>query len=128
MKGEGGGKPSNESKADVYTTNNIMRIPISSLIEQSVCELPKDQEAKVRKFLARFFSVAILKNVSKYNLYVMKMHRKLFLMEIEERFKKGDMQFLSNNVYGYIRHLIKYIASNYEKCYIFAKKRNVALM
>jgi hypothetical protein len=99
-----------------------MHQPIHNLIEWCICELSKKHEAKIRKFLARFFSVAVLKNVSKANLHVVMIYRKHFLTEIEERFKRGDMQFLSNNLYGYIRHLIKYVVKDYEKCYIFAKK------
>lgn len=100
-----------------------MELSINAQIEQEILQLPKDREAKVRKFMARYYSVANLINVSKNHLHKMMMYRNVFLTEIEERYKRGDMQFLSNNLYGYIRHAIKSVAATFMKEYIRLKKR-----
>jgi hypothetical protein len=97
--------------------------PITFVIEQSIQQLPKEKEAKVRKFMARWSIVSNLKYISKDNLQKITIYRNCYLNEIEERYKRGDMQFLSNNLYGYIRRCIKLIASNFMKEYIIAKKR-----
>ena len=105
-----------------------MHLPIHALVEQTMRQLPKEYEAKVRKFIALYRSFAIMKNISKNNLQKMMIYRQHFLAEIELRFTCGDMQFLSNNFYGYIRHYIKYISAEYMKHYIRLKKTNVRLM
>ena len=104
-----------------------MRLSINRLVEQSICELSKEQEVKVRKFIARYRGIAIMKNVSKDNLLKSIIYRNNFLAEIDNRYLRGDMQFLSARVYGYIRAYIKWIANDYMKTYIVLKK-NLVLM
>jgi hypothetical protein len=105
-----------------------MQLTINALVEQSIRELSKKNESIIRKFLANFFLLTNIKNINKKNLHIMIIYRNFFLAEIEKRFKGGDMQFLTDRVYGYIRHYIKWVIAEYQKHYIIAKKRNITLI
>lgn len=100
-----------------------MRTPIKYLLEQNICELPGEQQRKVRKFIERHSKLTTIKYVSKENLNLLLIYRQHFLDEIEERYAKGDMQFLTPRVYGYIRNYIKNTAAVFLKQYISVKKR-----
>ena len=97
--------------------------PISSLIEQQIAQLSDAEERKVRKFIARYKNIITVVNISKEALHKSIIYRQHFLREIEERYHRGDMQFLSANFYGYLRNYIKSFAKNYMGLYIIAKKR-----
>jgi hypothetical protein len=100
-----------------------MRQPINFLVEQQISQLSDEQERKMRKFIARYKDVISVVNVSKHALHKSIIYRQHFLNELDERFRRGDMQFLSNNLYGYVRNYIKSYAKNFMGLYIIAKKR-----
>jgi hypothetical protein len=100
-----------------------MRQPIGFLIEEQIAQLNDVQERKLRRFIERYKNTIAVVNISKEALHKSIIFRNYFLREIEERYCRGDMQFLSNNLYGYVRHYIKSFAKNFMGLYIIAKKR-----
>ena len=107
----------NLSKVEEYTKNQTMD-DLATVVERNVRELPGNQQHILRKFIERHSKTALFKGIDKENLNKTIIYRQFFLNELEERYKRGNMQFLTPNLYGYLRKYIKDFAKSYANQYM----------